>query len=136
MVDDHDIIDNWGSSPAHQRPEWRSVGEGALQASYDYQIARVQASAGSRPNSLHYEVTYGHTATFVMDLRSNRKAGAGGQLFSDAQKADIQHFLYNNRNQNVLFFVASVPVIHLPRHLARLVAMLPPSSEDFSDRWS
>ena len=128
------IIDNWGSSPAHQNPEWRSVGEGVLQASYDYQIARVLASNDTRPDSLHYVVPYGHTATFVMDLRSNRKAGAGGQLFSDAQEADLRHFLHHHRDKQVLFFVASVSVVHLPRHLVRIVAKLPPSDEDFSDR--
>ena len=69
-----------------------------------------------------------------MDLRSNRKAGAGGQLFSDAQEADLRHFLHHHRDKQVLFFVASVPVVHLPRHLVRIVAKLPPSDEDFSDR--
>jgi alkaline phosphatase D len=76
------------------------------------------------------------TSVFVMDLRSERRAGEGGQLYSDRQEAALRDFLKRNRWQQVVLLVLSVPIIHLPRALAQVVAKLPPQGEDFSDRWS
>lgn len=136
ILDDHEMIDNWGSDPAHQSPQWRAVGEGARMACFDYQASRVLPATGALPDNFHYSFAYGHTATFVMDLRSNRKAGEGGQLYSDAQERNLQDFLHGHRHKKILLIVLSVPAVHLPRQLAKLVARLPPSDEDFSDRWS
>jgi alkaline phosphatase D len=136
ILDDHDIVDNWGSAPEHQTPEWQSVGEGARWAYYDYQASRERAPQAELPASFHYEVRYGCTATFVMDLRSERRAGEEGQLFSDAQEQDLRAFLDRHAERKVLFFVLSVPPVHLPRFLTKTVARLTSTAEDFSDRWS
>lgn len=136
ILDDHDIVDNWGSDPAHQEPAWRSVGEGARRAYYDYQGTRVLPPNAAVPSSFHYSVTYGHTAAFVLDLRSERRAGENGRLFSEAQEADLVRFLQEHRTQKVLLFVLSVPIIHVPRFMAAVAANLTPPGEDFSDRWS
>lgn len=136
VIDDHDIIDNWGSDPAHQRPEWQAVGEGARQAYFDYQGSRVLDADPAFPLSFHYSFSYGHTSVFVMDLRSERTAGEGGRLYSDEQETALRDFLDAHSHQKLVFLVLSVPIVHLPRFLARIVARLPPSGEDFSDRWS
>ncbi|ADE15203.1 Phosphodiesterase/alkaline phosphatase D-like protein [Nitrosococcus halophilus Nc 4] len=134
--DDHDIVDNWGSDPNHQNPQWQEFFKGAKLSCFDYQASRVMASQKELPDSFDYSFTYGNIALFVLDLRSNRKAGRNGKLFSENQHIKIKQFLKTHRKKKVLFFVLSVPVIHLPRFLAKLAAKITYSGEDFSDRWS
>jgi alkaline phosphatase D len=136
ILDDHDIVDNWGSIAAHQQPEWQSVGEGARKAYQDYQHERIAPTGLYLPQSFHYRFSYGNTATFVMDLRSERREGKNGRLFSNGQMADLREFLETSTEKSVLFIVLSVPAIHIPRTFARLAARLPRAPEDFSDRWS
>jgi alkaline phosphatase D len=132
--DDHEILDNWGTVPAHQEPPWLAVGQGAKLAYYDYQASRVLPDAGSK--AFHYSVVYGNTAIFVMDLRSERSAGDDGQLFSNSQETDLQRFLDEHREKPVVFIVLTVPIIQLPGMLSRFLAKITPPGEDFSDRWS
>ena len=120
----------------HLKDGWPAVGEGARWAYHDYQAARVIPHGGELPASFHYQVAYGHTAIFFMDLRSEREADDSGQLYSDAQEADLRAFLEQNRTRKVLLLVLSVPVVHLPRALAEVAARATPDGEDFSDRWS
>jgi alkaline phosphatase D len=134
ILDDHDLIDNWGSREAHQEPAWRSVGVGGRLAYLDYQGSRVRDM--DRLSPFHYSFEYGPVATFVMDLRSERKAGDNGRLYSEAQQRDLERFLEAHTDKAVLCLVLSVPLVHLPRFLARAVAALPHTGEDFSDRWS
>ena len=134
ILDDHDIVDNWGSRVEHQTGKWENLGVGARWAYFDYQGSRMRGQG--IPGSFHYGFVYGNTATFVMDLRSERKAGDNGRLYSHEQQQDLELFLANHSGKAAFFLVLSVPIIHLPRFLARLVASLPRSGEDFSDRWS
>ncbi|MDX1654390.1 MAG: alkaline phosphatase D family protein [Candidatus Competibacteraceae bacterium] len=136
ILDDHDIVDNWGSDPAHKEPRWQAFFKGVRLAYRDYQGSRVLADDEARERSLYYDIIYGHTSVFVMDLRSERRAGEEGRLYSDQQERALGEFLVANRHQQVLLLVLSVPIIHLSRTLARLVSKLPPQGEDFSDRWS
>ncbi|MFZ0389634.1 MAG: alkaline phosphatase D family protein, partial [Calditrichia bacterium] len=136
ILDDHDIVDNWGADPAHQEPQWKSLGLGARWAYLDYQGTRMIAPPQELPSEFHYVIEYGSIAVFVMDIRSQRRAGDNGQLYSDAQQAEFENFLKKNQDKKMLFVVLSVPIVHLPRLLARLMSTLPPSGEDFSDRWS
>jgi phosphodiesterase/alkaline phosphatase D-like protein len=87
--DDHDIIDNWGSDPAHQRTPWLSVGEGAQQAYYDYQGSRVLPVP--HRNAFHYSIKFGSLANFLMDIRAERRAGKNGRLFSTNKRPTSRH---------------------------------------------
>ncbi|MFO8085285.1 MAG: alkaline phosphatase D family protein [Desulfobacterales bacterium] len=136
IMDDHDIVDNWGSDPSHQNPEWQILGKGALWAYYDYQGSYILPPKDDLPESFHYSFEYGFTATFVMDLRSERRAGDNGQLFSSKQKNDLIRFLADNEDKKMIFIVLSVPVIHISRRFAKIMAKVTPNGEDFSDRWS
>jgi alkaline phosphatase D len=136
ILDDHDILDNWGSNPAHQLPQWRSVAQGAKLAYFDYQGSRVLPVEGEMPEDFHFSLAFGHCGFFVMDLRSERKAGENGRLYSGQQEDALKEFLRRSGDRKILFFVFSVPVVHLPKRLARFAARLPPKDEDFSDRWS
>ncbi len=135
ILDDHDIIDNWGSDPEHQEEKWGRFINGALLAYMDYQGAPVLPVGDRLPDSFDYTFSYGPTATYVLDLRSNRLAGKNGRIFSDHQEAGLKRFL-NTRMEPILFIVLSVPVIHLPRWFSKVMARIFPEHEDFSDRWS
>lgn len=132
--DDHDIIDNWGSDPAHQEDPWASVGEGARRAAHDYQASRVMDWNPQR--AFDYPIVYGNQAIYVMDLRGERRVGPNGRLFSDEQEARLSAFLEENSDKPFVHIVLSVPIIHLPRFLSQIIARLTPNGEDFSDRWS
>lgn len=137
ILDDHDIVDNWGSDPAHRSEEWRSVGEGARWAYFDYLGCHQMPHSSELPRSFHYDVSYGPISLFVMDLRSERWSDNDhGQLYSKTQADDLESFLDRTSEQKVLFFVLSVPPVHLPRVLATTAARMTPDGEDFSDRWS
>ena len=138
ILDDHEIVDNWGTKPAHHTPAWRAVGEGGRAAYDDYQGSRVFAANETLSEAFHYAVSYGHLSVFVMDLRSTRTAwdGDGGQLFSEAQGVALRRFLYEHREKQCLCIVLSVPVIHLPWLPVKVVGHLAHWHEDFADRWS
>jgi alkaline phosphatase D len=136
ILDDHEVVDNWGSAEAHEEEPWLTVGRAARAAYMDYQGGLVQDIQEEPPPSFHYSFTYANTATFVMDIRSERRAGENGQLYSDQQQEDFERFLKEQTDKDVLFMVLSVPAVHLPRFLARVAAKVTPPGEDFSDRWS
>lgn len=137
ILDDHDIVDNWGSDPAHRRSEWRSVGEGARWSYHDYHATYASHRPEKLPESFHYDFSYGHSSFFVMDIRSERWVDVDeGRLFSPSQEQDFVSFLERTRDQKSVFVVLSVPPVHLPRFLAHMVARLSRNGEDFSDRWS
>lgn len=134
--DDHELVDNWGSAPAHREPEWASFFQGARAAYAEFQGSRVLEPGDRLPDSFDYALEYDGVAIFVMDLRSERCAGEDGRIHSDAQGARLDRFLEENAARPVIFIVLSVPLVHLPRYAAKLSARLTPSGEDFSDRWS
>jgi alkaline phosphatase D len=136
ILDDHEIVDNWGSVAVHQQPEWQAIGVGARAAYFDYQGSRILPCTATLPEDFHYAVSYGDLAIFVMDLRSGRRTDGGGQLYSHMQAAALQAFLDEHQAKSLLFIVLSVPVVHLPSCIAQWMARLGPDGEDFSDRWS
>jgi alkaline phosphatase D len=135
IIDDHEIVDNWGSAEAHREPRWQAYREGAFAAYRDYQAALV-GNAGGATGSLDYHMTLADTATYVMDLRSNRQVGDGARIAAPEQFDAFEDFLVSMVHKRVVFVVLSVPAVHLPAGLSRLAAAITPDGEDFSDRWS
>jgi alkaline phosphatase D len=137
ILDDHEIMDDWGSNPNHKRPKFNNLFNGARRAYLDYQGARIISST-SLPASFHYGFEYGSVGVFVMDLRSERKAfnDRSSQLYSDSQLKDLETFLEYNHDKHVLLIVTSVPVIHLPGWLADIGETLVGDKIDFPDHWS
>ncbi|MFP4031937.1 MAG: alkaline phosphatase D family protein [Desulfococcaceae bacterium] len=136
ILDDHDIVDNWGSVLEHRTPEWASLGEGAFRAYQDYQASRMAEAGRFLPPDFDFEVSYGNTATYVLDIRTHRTPGEKGRLYSDEQAEKFHGFLRKYRDRQVIFVGLSVPVVHLPGFMARMAARFPYAGEDFSDRWS
>jgi alkaline phosphatase D len=134
--DDHEMVDNWNSGEEHQCPEWANFGEGGRAAYFDYQGSRVIDPGSAIPSSFHYAIEHGPMAAFVMDLRSERRAGANGRLFSRDQEEDLRVFLHTHKDKGVVLIVFTVPIIHLPWLLTHAAARISPVVDDFSDRWS
>ncbi len=136
ILDDHEVVDNWGSAEVHGTERWRSFRQGAFRAYADYQGSRVRDTQVTPPDDFDYEIELADTATYVMDLRSNRCVGEQAQLISPAQHDAFVAFLSRHAGKAVIFVVLSVPPLHLPRGLVRVAAAVTPDGEDFSDRWS
>lgn len=135
VPDDHEFIDNWGSLPEHDGPRWRAFAEGAWQACYDYELARV---LGPDREGYHYTLEYGPIATFVMDLRSQKRTERSGHtvMFADQQLQALRAYLEARRDAPVFMLVLSVPLFHLPDRVGRIGAALLGEGSDVHDRWS
>ena len=136
VLDDHDIIDNWGSAEEHQHPKWVKLGRAAIDVYFDYQASRVLEERKRANEDYHFKFSYANCAFFVMDLRTNRKFGENGQLFNDYQKDSFMDFLEEHKNKPAIFILMSVPLVFLPKFIAKLFSSVTASGEDFSDRWS
>jgi alkaline phosphatase D len=132
-IDDHEIMNAWGSMPAHSQTKFRVISHGARLAYRDYQLSSILPVTPNLPQSFHYNFSYGNIGIFVMDVRSQRNQNRN-QLFSVAQLDDLRQFLRNNATKKVLLIVSSVPVVFIPGGLANVGARLKPST--FLDHWS
>lgn len=136
IPDDHDLVDNFGSAPAHSSPRWRAFRDGALDACHDYQTCRVLGRPGDRPPSLHHEFHWGPLGVFVMDLRSQKESdGEVCTLYSDAQLRDLERFLRSNEDAGMLALVLSVPLAHVPEWLSSAGKPIDGEGGDLADRW-
>ena len=137
ILDDHEIMDDWGSNAAHSQKRFANLAQGAREAYFDYQGSRVCARGAKLPLSFHYEFGYGSLGAFVWDIRSQRRTGdRENRLYSPKQFADFERFLNKNGHKRVLLIVTSVPVVHLPSWLTDVGAALVGDTIDFPDHWS
>jgi alkaline phosphatase D len=137
ILDDHEIVDDWGSDPVHMTDKWANLREGALAAYHDYQGSRIGYPGTVPPASYHYDFDYGAIGVFVMDIRTQRDI-TKGQLYGQGQLDDLKAFLgtHTQDSHQVLFIVVSVPVVHLPEWLANVGAAIVGGRVDFPDHWS
>ncbi|MEM9727248.1 MAG: alkaline phosphatase D family protein [Myxococcota bacterium] len=135
MWDDHELVDNFGTDPAHHTEAWRPVREGASDAFFDYQGSRaLSRSTWRAQRSFHHSFRYGPISVFLMDLRSNkRRSGAQAiQFYEQHQFDDLRSFLNGNREAHVVVIVLSVPIFRGPIDLvARRV-----ESSAVDDNWA
>jgi len=135
ILDDHEIVDNFGSDPAHSTPRWASVRAGALGAFHDYQARRVFGDA--RPASFDHGFRYGDVAVYVTDLRSERFATEDELvLLSDAQLRRLADFLERHGDAAAVVLVLSVPLLHLPDWMIAASVNVAGEGSDAGDRWS
>jgi alkaline phosphatase D len=140
ILDDHEVFDDWGSVAAHESEPYRSVIQAGRLAYLDYQGSRClpwQADGGGvAPSSFDYSFSYGQVATFVFDLRSERRMVPEPRVFSPEQLARFKAFLAANRQAEVVLVVTSVPLVHLPEWVTSWGEKLFGTSVDFPDHWS
>jgi len=135
-MDDHEIIDDWGSESAHSSPRYAPLRQGARLAYFDYQASRILPPLTQLPREFNYHFSYGDIGVYVMDIRSERTVTPRRQLCSEVQLNDLRLFLRDNGNKRALLIVCSVPVIHLPSWLANLGHRVTGPKVDFFDHWS
>ncbi|HEU4409523.1 MAG TPA: alkaline phosphatase D family protein [Polyangiaceae bacterium] len=140
MMDDHEIVDNFGSDPRHGLPEWRALRAGALAAFYDYQGSRVLAAPPEPPppeGDFHYAFSYGPCSLFVMDLRSSKlTTERATRVYAPAQFAALERFLAASAGQKVVFLVATVPLIYTDSWLVDAAVAVVGEGTDAADRWN
>jgi alkaline phosphatase D len=138
ILDDHEIMDDWGTFPEHQsKTKYQKVFRHARESYFDYQGSLVRNRIRSLPPSFHYSFSYGNVGVFVLDLRSERKTDKKkGQLFGPQQLAEFKKFLRDNADKKAIIIMASVPVVHLPEFITNFGALILGSNVDFSDMWS
>jgi alkaline phosphatase D len=136
IMDDHELIDNFGSHREHATPRWAALRAGALDAFFDYQALRVRAPAPERPSSLHFSFEYGPVAVFVMDLRSQRVSTNGTvEIYGDDQLEALANYLEQQSHRSVFVLGLSVPLVYLPAALADLAVRIADEGSDAHDRW-
>jgi alkaline phosphatase D len=139
ILDDHEILDDWGSEAFHTVPsgnvDFAKLKTGALKAYIDYQASRVMAPIETIPGSFHYSFDYGNVGVFVMDLRTQRSVKPR-RLYAPEQLKDLKRFLAKSKDKHIILIVTSVPVVHLPDWLTTVGASLLGSKVDFPDHWS
>jgi alkaline phosphatase D len=137
ILDDHEIVDDWGSDPVHMTPKWANLRAGGMAAYHDYQGSRIPYRGTTPPASYHYDFDFGSTGVFVLDIRTQRDI-TKGQLYGQAQLDDLKAFLarHTQSTHQVIFIVASVPVVHIPEWLADVGAAIVGGRVDFPDHWA
>ncbi len=138
ILDDHEIVDNFGSAEAHGAARWASVRAGALEAIYDYQGVRcVPRERGQRPPRLSHSFRYGPVLTFVADLRCERRVeGEVATLMGEAQFEALEAALREHDDAPIVIIALSVPVLHLPAWAVTAGVKLTGEGSDIDDRWS
>lgn len=138
VLDDHDVIDNFGSDPRHASPAWSNLRAGAIDAYWDYQASRARAPRDpSGPRSGAHSFRYSALRVFVMDLRAQRRvAGGEGRIADEPQWAELEGFLEASGPKDVLVLALSVPLVHLPDLVSKATVPLLPDGSAMDDRWS
>lgn len=135
--DDHEIVNDWGARRAHTRPEWWRVFEGARRAFVDYQASRAAPFGPTPPASFHQSFVWGQSATFVMDLISERVfVGREARVYGDEQLAALKAFLREQRDRPAVFVVLTVPPVYLPDWFVAAGERVPLMGATFAARWN
>jgi alkaline phosphatase D len=136
ILDDHEIVDNFGSDPAHHSAHWRNLRRGALAAAFDYQGLRTHARGGAHA-AMDFGFRYGPLACYVLDLRSERTTRADSlQIYGPAQLTRLEDFLQQHRDAAVCALGLSVPLVHLPDWATALGVQLCGEGTDIAERWA
>lgn len=136
MLDDHEVVNNFGSLEEHATPAWEALRAGALDAYFDYQASRVLAAAGERPDTFDHGFRWCSTAVYQLDIRSARRAEADHtQVVTPAQLESMRGFLRQHQDASVLVLVLTVPIAYVPTWFSVVAAALTDDS-DGADRWS
>lgn len=139
MLDDHEVVDNFGTHPDHALPTWDALRHGALDAYFDYQGCRVTrpCSDGARPCELDYGFRWGGASFYVLDVRSQRRTRDEiTECYTPAQLASLRAFLQEQGEQSLLVLVTTIPMLYLEGKIARIVSAFLSEGSDVHERWS
>jgi alkaline phosphatase D len=135
MLDDHELIDNYGTHPDHNSEPWQRVAAGALDAFHDYQGLRLHDRP--RPDTFDTRFDWGPLAGLLIDLRSQRHTERDRiMVLSEPQWARLEQFLEEESQRPVLCLGLSVPLLHVPEWVVSLGVPFAPWGSGVHDRWS
>lgn len=134
IIDDHEIVNGWGSRIEHHR-DYLKIFNAAREAYVEFQHSHNPSPL--RIDELYYTFYYGSAAFLVMDLRGHRGENIETNqhpLVGKEQWEDIENWFMNDRvkESKVLFVITSVPVFHLSRAFGSLGSF----KSDIADQWS
>lgn len=136
MLDDHDIIDNWGSSTEHNGEHFQRLKRCAVDGWLAYQGLRVAEHDPER-EGVDFAFSHGPIAAFVMDLRTEKYADDERvHVYSDRQLERLRAFLADSSDAPVVLLGLSVPFLQLPPTVMNAAVTLSSEDSDFADRWS
>lgn len=138
ILDDHEVVDNFGSLPEHHTEAWRHIRQAAGAAYRHYQHLRVEPSPADHDGPYDYRFEYGAAAGYMLDVRSMRLStdGEHARVFAPHQLDHFAAWLNVHAEAPVLFVGISVPPFFIPGLLARVLRWTPGSfREDAHDRW-
>jgi alkaline phosphatase D len=133
--DDHDIFNCWGSRLT-KTPLDRRLFEAACRAYGEYQHTRNPDGAIAPP-PYNYSFRWGDIGFLVLDLRGARD-WERGRLLGQEQWQAVRAYLAGEdaRTVHTLFVVASIPVAHVSRWVAKLFDRVPGrNGAAVRDRW-
>lgn len=133
LPDDHEVVDNWGSDPEHDASDWQKLGQAALDAAFLWQGLR---SFPEKLSSFCQDFRFNNAGVFMLDVRSQRRPGDGGQVIDLAQMEALARFLEETVALPVLFLGVPVPLVHVPEWVSSIGHALPLVPGDLDDRWS
>ena len=133
ICDDHEIIDNFGSAPAHAEARWQRVRDGALDAFYDMQ---GRGRFESRPDDFGHRFRWGRVSVLVPDLRTHRRCVSGELDILGPGEERLRSWLADTAGQAAVVVVLSVPFAHVPDVLVDVASLLDSDGGDVADRWS
>lgn len=134
ILDDHEIVDNFGTDPAHSTPAWEAVRQGARDAIYDYQLSRVLDAPG---DAFDYSFAWGQAAIYVMDIRSHRRThDRTTEVYSERQLAKLSRFLDEQAGAKLLVLVTPIPLFYMDSAIVRTAAAMLSQGSDAHERWS
>lgn len=135
--DDHEIRDNFGSSPEHAKPPWDLIRAAALDAFEDYQGLLLGPRTEPRRPHFDYTLRYADVGVYGLDVRSQRyHDGETMHVCSDEQFDALERYLIAASDLQVLMVVTSVPLAIYPSWVASLGTRLLGRDTDAADRWS
>lgn len=139
MLDDHEVVDNFGTNVDHAQPGWEEIRHGALDAYFDYQAARVleRSEQGRRPEHFDYGFTWGQAAFWMMDIRSGRRTiERTTTCFEGRQLEALRSFVHDHRHLPLLVVTTAIPLVHVEGWLADLAGKALGHGSDLHERWS
>ncbi len=137
MLDDHEVVNNWGAEPEHSGPEWQSLSHGAQAAYHDYQASRVLGPGiGVPPHSFDFSFDYGNAGFYAMDLRSQRRGGEHPRVYSPEQLVRLASWLDAHRDSRVVFLALGVPMVYVASWASMAISLLRSHRGDARDRWT
>ncbi|HWB76136.1 MAG TPA: alkaline phosphatase D family protein, partial [Nannocystaceae bacterium] len=135
MLDDHELVDNFGTAPEHREPPWRTFAAGALDAFHDYQGLRT--SDRPRPEEFSARFAWGPVAALVLDLRSQRVAFEERiEVLGESQWRALDRFLDDEVKRPVLMLGLSVPLVHAAEWVVASANLLAPRGSAAHEQWS